>query len=62
MKCNHPVSRRQFFELLTAVGGAAALGGCSSSGGTDAQGSTAAGSTSNTLTIGIQDEPEGLDI
>ncbi|MGO4860939.1 ABC transporter substrate-binding protein [Atopobiaceae bacterium Sow4_H2] len=49
------VSRRQFLQILTALGGAAALTGC----GSDA---TGGGSSAGTLTIGIADEPEGLDI
>ena len=49
------VSRRQFLQILTALGGAAALTGC----GSDAAGG---GSSAGTLTIGIADEPEGLDI
>ena len=52
----HPVSRRQFLEVLAALGGTAALAGCGS-------GSSGSGSGSGgTLTIAIQDEPEGLDI
>ena len=47
------VSRRQFLQTLAALGGAAALTGCGSDG---------AGSSAGTLTIGISDEPEGLDI
>ena len=47
------VSRRQFLQTLAALGGAAALTGCGSDG---------AGSSAGTLTIGIADEPEGLDI
>ena len=49
------VSRRQFLQILTALGGAAALTGCGSDG-------ASGGSSAGTLTIGIADEPEGLDI
>lgn len=56
MKHRVVTTRRQFFAALAAAGGAAALAGCSGAGSGSSQ------AAEGTLTIGIQDEPEGLDI
>lgn len=56
MKRHVITTRRQFLAAIAAAGGAAALAGCSGSGSGSSQ------AASGTLTIGIQDEPEGLDI
>jgi peptide/nickel transport system substrate-binding protein len=60
MKTHTAVTRRQFFEVLAAAGGSMALAGCGSTSSSDSGGSDSG--SAGTLTIGIQDEPEGLDI